>query len=233
MKSQSILVLAAVLGAAPVVSALNVSYADWTSATAGAAGTAAGVITLPDASTVGVSYTGDVAFAQTAGGFNYWAYSSPAPYNNAAYNAYTGVDNMPTTSDIVALRRAVANPKNKITFSTPVTNPIMLILSQGQPGLPVNYDFDQDFSILSSGRGYWGGSSAGSLFEQAGDVLRGVEGHGAIQFIGTFTEITWSVNPAENWHGFTVGVAVPDGGLTLALLGFGLGAVGCVRRRIR
>lgn len=231
--------LMAVLALASVSTSASVSYVDWTSATAGTAGSAAGTITLPDASTVGVAYSGDVAFAFTDGtGFNYWSYSSPAPYNNAAYNAYTGVPNMPASSDIVALRRATAPtaPKNTLTFSTPVQDPIMLILSQGQPSLPVDYDFDQDFSILSSGRGYWGGNSAGSLFEQPGDVLHGVEGHGAIQFHGLVSSISWSVNPAENWHGFTVGLtqpttALPDGGATLALLGVGLGTIGWLRRR--
>lgn len=232
------LLLGIALAATATTASASITYTDWTSATTGAAGSAAGTITLPSAQVIGLSYSGDVSFAQTDGtGVNYWAQSSPAPYNNNAYNAYSGVANMPADSDIVALRRATGAASNVLSFSQPVTDPILLVLSIGQPGYTVRYDFDQDFTILSSGNGHWGGSAAGSLFEEAGDVLRGVEGHGAIQFLGTYSTISWTVDPAENWHGFTVGIPsaqrTPDAGSTVALLGLTCLGLGAFSRRSR
>src|SRR3954451_23221482 len=40
--------------------AASISWADWTDATAGLPGSASATITLPDSSTLGVSYTGEV-----------------------------------------------------------------------------------------------------------------------------------------------------------------------------
>jgi hypothetical protein len=52
-----------------------VSWTDWSSASAG---TVLGTITLPDASTIGVTYSGNFAFAQTSGGGqNYWTLPAP------------------------------------------------------------------------------------------------------------------------------------------------------------
>src|SRR5215208_3552971 len=59
-------------------------YVDWTTANV-AAGTASGVITLPDGSTVTVNFAatfsngspGNLNFAQTNGGTNYWIPSAP------------------------------------------------------------------------------------------------------------------------------------------------------------
>lgn len=217
-------VLALLVTAGMASSAFGIQYTDWTSATVGNFGSASGSIA---ALGITVAYSGDVAdTTQTSGGIDYWG---------APGNAFSGVANMPGTTDIITMDSAVRN--NTITFSSPVVNPIMLILSQGRPNLPVYYDFDQDFVILSSGSGYWGGSTSGSLFEEANDVLKGVEGHGAIQFLGTFTTISWSVDPAEYWHGFTVGLpeaqGVPDGGMSVALLSLGLLAIGLGRRLVK
>lgn len=182
-------------------------YVDWTTANP-AAGTANGTITLPDLSTVGVTFEvlnfdgspGNFSFAQTAGGTNYW--NPSAPYISVE------VENAPPTPDILALIGGT-NQTYTVTLSEPIKDPIMAIVSLGQGGVQVDYDFDAPFTIVSQGAGYWGGGPA-SLSQQPGDILRGFEGHGTIRFNGTFDSFSWTAPFGENWHGFTYGIRTTE-----------------------
>ena len=223
---------------APVY-AVPYHYVDWTSADV-AGGTATGTITLPDSSTVTVDFEainpdgspGNLHFeTQTAGGINYWAANGGAPYISSQ------VDNAPPDSDILALVGGV-NQTYRVTLSEAIKDPIMAILSLGQGGVPTTYDFDSPFTIVSQGAGHWGGTST-SLSQSAGDLLIGEEGHGTIQFIGTFSTFEWTVPTPETWHGFTFGIrtteaieptVVPEPG-AIAFLGLGLLGLGWARRR--
>ena len=148
-------VLVMVMGMAGVSSGAVVDWADWTSATPGLSGSAIGTI-----GSIGVSYNGEVSFAQTSGGTNYWIAVSPDP------NPYISpvVANAPPAFDIIALVGG-QDTANTISFTSPVTNPVMAIVSLGRPDQTVRYLFDQPFTVLSSGHGYWGGNPAGSLFD--------------------------------------------------------------------
>jgi len=200
--------------------AVPIVWTDWTSATVGATGSAAGTLS-PVAGPITVSYSGDVAFAQLGTGTNYWTEGSPAPYTGNAY-----VDNAPTASEMIALQLAGTNT---VTFSSPVENLVMAIVSQGRPNLPVTYDFDTPFTVLSEGLGYWGD---GSYTLGGGDSLIGSEFHGVIRFTGPVSSLSWDVNPNEYWHGMTFGMPsnVPEPG-SMLLLGPILLGYAMVRRR--
>ena len=85
----------------------------------------------------------------------------------------------------------------------------MAIVCLGQPGLRVTCDFDRPFSIVSQGPGYWGGSSS-ALSQLPGDILEGFEGHGTIQFIGTFSTFSWTAPSSEYWRGFQFGIRTTE-----------------------
>ena len=190
------------------VHAVNRPWVDWTSSGPGTAtGNAAGIT---------VNYVGETnPAAQTSGGgTNYWA------RNSSTYTDPPIIDNPPPDSDIIRLSGGPNTGLFSLTFSQPVKDPIMAIMSMGQGGIAVQYDFDAPFDILNNGLGHFGN---GPLTELAGDILEGREGHGIIQFDGTFTSINWTVPTFEFWHGFTVALPEPA---SASLLGVGLLALG-------
>jgi hypothetical protein len=177
---------------------------------------------------VTVTHAGTLRFAQLANGvlvgdgnvnstIDYWIErGAPLPYTGNAV-----VDNRPPGYELLAFDAA---SDNLLTFSTPVLNPIMTILSMGQAGVPVTYAFNQPFTVLSEGFGFWGDGTYSTL----GNSLTGNELHAAIQFQGLVSSIQWT-STAEHWHGFTVGSEVPEPG-TIGLLAAGLLGLG---RRVR
>ena len=136
--------------------AVPYDWTDWTSATNGGGGSASGTI-----GAVGVTFSGNVSSpTQVLGGIPYWL-SNPGTY----FSIPNGVDNGPSptnNSDIIALTGGSDNCVScaqMLTFSTDVTNPVMAILSLGQAGLPVVYDFGTtSIAYLNDGTGFWGGA---------------------------------------------------------------------------
>lgn len=217
--------LVAAIATTTGVQAAPVLWVDWTGGTAGANGSAQGVLTV-DGETVDVTYTGQIQFLQTGapGETNYFLPS--APYVSAT------VDNAPGTSDIIALSTATTHT---LTFSKAVKDLLFAVVSLNGNG----YRFDSDFEILSMGQGYWGNGTLTKDTSTPGDYLLNGSGepHGVIEFTANVTSITWTSLTNENWNGFTIGVrglatAVPEPS-SLAMAGVAAAAVAgaTIRRR--
>jgi hypothetical protein len=213
-------------------------YANWTSATlstASAPGSAAGTL-LAGSTTVNITYTGDVTSSTQvgAGGNNYYVPSTV--YTNSQ------VANVPTNNTLIALSENPAYT-DTLTFSAPLLNPILDIVSLGQLGDAVTYNFNATPVILSQGSAYFGGCS--TCLSVSGNSLRGTEGSGVVEFLGSYSSLTWTTTSGEYWNGFTVGVqglasvtpptsGTPEPGtLGLAALAFAFPLVQMLRKRTR
>jgi len=113
-----------------------------------------------------------------------------------------------------------------MSFSQALINPVMAIWSLGQGGDPTSFVFTQTPTFVV------GGPSAeygGQAITVVGNTVGGVEGNGTIEFLGTFSSISWSNPQFENWYGFNVGYTavspVPEpstwGMMIMGFLGLG------------
>lgn len=223
-------------GLAGSVTAAPVYWTDWTSSHRDSTGpdTVIGTATVPVLGSVGVTYTGEFLSSRTntdGTGTNFWTGF------DTTYADGVAVDNAPVSSDIIGLFDG-GGETCIITFSKPVTNPVMAIVSLGGPGLPATSVFNVPFNVVAHGVGYFGD---GLLTEEANKTLRGQEGNGTIQFFGQVSSLQWTIPQSEYWYGFTVGIPGPDDGPvgpagvpapgTLLLVGIGTSLVGYLRRR--
>jgi hypothetical protein len=137
------------------------------------------------------------------------------------------VDAAPTTADgiIQLFGPWYGTPvvRDTITFSSPVTNPVIAIYSLGAPGWMASFDFDATPTVVAGGpSAEYGGTSIS--YGPVANVVWGMEGNGSIVFYGTYSSISWTNPQFENWYGFTVG-EIPEAS-TWAMLVVGFAALG-------
>jgi hypothetical protein len=120
---------------------------------------------------------------------------------------------------------------NTLSFSQPVVDPVLAIWSLGSV---VQGPASFVFTGLSP-QNIVGGPSAeygGSPLTLSGVTVSGLEGNGSIQFLGTYSSISWTNPQFEDYYGFNVGVldVVPEpSSLVLAIVSL----VGVMRRKSR
>ncbi len=175
---------------------------------------------VQNGNTVQVSYSGNTFGTD----YSSWVYDVPSSFTNAE------VSNTPGSNGTLLMTGGNAQI-NTIHFSRPVVNPYIALISVGQNGLPVSFNFvnNPSLDVIVQGGGHWGG---GSLV-QNGSSVTGYEGNGVIRFNGTFTDISFTTPNYEYYYGATVGAAVaavPEAD-TWAMLGLGLAALGFLARR--
>jgi hypothetical protein len=178
----------------PVPAQADTFWADWDSA---GPGMVTGSIGANAISITGVF--APPAQIGAAGEVNFWL-SNPSTYTS------TTSPNPPPTSDVVRVQGGPTSGLYVVRFGMPITNPVLAVLSLG--GLVDSiWTFEVPVIVLKSGPGAFG---SGTLIVENGATLRGREGHGLIQLIGTFLEIRFEIPIFENWLGFTIGsVASP------------------------
>ena len=191
---------------------------NWTSWTIGGSG-ATGTVTQ-NGTAIDVTYVGHALSTDKSN----WGEGSPAPYTGSSV-----VDNAPTSG--ISLKDI--STKNTLTFGQNLIDPVFALYSVGSGSIPVDYIFDQPFTLISQGEGHWGGSA--TSFSVSGNTLTGEEGNGVVQFAGSISSISWDNAPAEFHHGFTLGAIdeiapVPEPS-TFLLLGSGLAGLGFYARK--
>jgi hypothetical protein len=173
-----------------VTQAANIDWNAWTSATGG--------MIAPDSVGVSFAITGSGSFDALVS--NYPSYTPTTTFADG-----TIVNDAPVSTDgIIRLMGGNSNV-NTVTFSTPVVNPVMAIWSLGAGGNQAQFDFINATPVFVSG-----GPSAeygGSPITVSGNDVLGIEGNGTVQFLGTFTSLSWTNPRFENWYGFDVGIA--------------------------
>jgi hypothetical protein len=115
-----------------------------------------------------------------------------------------------------------------MSFSESVGSLYLSMVSVGNGGEPVTYAFNTPFSVVAFGPNFWGYGG----FNVVGNSFTGIEFNGILKLDGNFGpghDLEFTVDRAENWHGFNV-AAVPEPE-TYAMMMAGLGMIGVMVRR--
>ena len=109
---------------------------------------------------------------------------------------------------------------------------MLAIVSLGQPAITASFNFtaNEPFVLLGGGpSSTWGGQA----LTRVGDIVYGAEGNGLVQFMGTFSSLTWTNPVYENYYAVTVGSVPEPSTWAMMMLGFaGLGFAGYRKAKV-
>lgn len=165
----------------PAASAAVVTWNTWTSTSTGTAGS------------INTTYSGPAVSLET----NYPSYGPAGTWADG-----TIVENAPTASNNILKIFGGSLATQTLTFSQAVVNPVFAIWSLGQGGGPASFVFNQSPTFVAGGPS---NEYGGSAINVVGNTVSGQEVNGTVQFLGTFTSLSWTNPQSENWYGFNVG----------------------------
>ena len=188
--------LIAVLWLAMVSSAYSsvINWAQWSQIETGIPGSARGT---NSAAALSITYSGELESLIT----NYISWQPATTYSGG------DVSNPPPFSGGAIQLFGGFGVTNTVTFSKPVTNPVMAIWSLGDSTNKASFVFltTRTIAIESGGpSSEFGGQS----ITQTNNIIYGNEGNGTIEFRGAFTQISWTNPVYEDSYGFTLGAPV-------------------------
>jgi hypothetical protein len=185
-------------------SAASAAVVTWTTWDTNASGTA-GPIT--------VTYAGPAVSLQTP-------YPSYTPSGTFADGVI--VNNAPVPANGILQIFGGNSATQTLTFSQAVVNPVLAIWSLGQGGINASFVFNQTPTFVSGGPN---AEYGGSAIVVSGNTVSGNEGNGTVEFIGTYSSLSWTNPVFEDWYGFNPGfqsvAAVPEPATwAMMILGF-------------
>lgn len=137
--SRLIAITALAFWLAPCSALAATSWTDWTGATAGAPGSASGVV-----AGVGVTYSGELDAFVVNG-------TSPIWLPNSSFIGGTSTASPSIVGDDLRLNGSFTGT-NTITFASLVENPVFAIWSLGSPSIPATFTFNVTPTFEAGGR---------------------------------------------------------------------------------
>ena len=175
----------------------TISWAKWKQDTLGLSGTASGIIEL-QSGRVRIHYKGEVQPPSRMGfGRPEWV----------PHSTFIGgvVSNQPRRGDQVSFYGGAGKGTNVITFSRPVTNPIIAVYSLGDGGVRATLNFNKVSLSFESG-GPTKRHRGGAITIENGNIVVGQEGNGTVQVNGTVSRISFTAPVYEKFCSITVGL---------------------------
>ncbi len=185
------------VGYSGTVHGASIAWTKWQHDVRGLSGSADGAIDLATGRVL-VHYSGEVEHQSRMG------FRRPEWRPYTTFEGRT-VGNPPRRGNQITFYGGNASSVNTITFSRPVTNPVLGIYSLGAGSIRANMNFKRlSLSVESGGPTHRHGGYAPTIV--SGHIIVGQEANGTVQINGTLKQIKFTTPVYEVSCSFTVGV---------------------------